>query len=59
MRMSPITLCSAIALTCAALGGCISSSSPNPPEKTTVVVPPNDSGKTVVVCQDGTRPPCN
>jgi hypothetical protein len=38
------------------LTGCISSSSPPPPEKTTVVVPPES--KTVVVCQDGTKPPC-
>ena len=41
----------------AALSGCISSSSPPPPAKTTVVVPPNSG--TTVVCQDGTRPPCN
>jgi hypothetical protein len=39
------------------LSGCISSSNPPPPAKTTVVVPPN--GSTTVVCQDGTRPPCN
>jgi PBP1b-binding outer membrane lipoprotein LpoB len=39
------------------LSGCISSSSPPPPEKTTVVVP-RDQG-TVVVCQDGTKPPCS
>ncbi len=38
------------------LSGCISSSSPPPPEKTTVVVP-RDSN-TVVVCKDGTKPPC-
>jgi hypothetical protein len=59
MRTSSIKVCAAIALACSALAGCISSSSPNPPEKTTVVVPQNDSGKTVVVCQDGTKPPCN
>jgi hypothetical protein len=40
------------------LSGCISSSNPPPPQKTTVVVPPNNSG-TTVVCQDGTKPPCN
>jgi hypothetical protein len=38
------------------LCGCISSSSPPPPAKTTVVVPPNST--TTVVCQDGTKPPC-
>jgi hypothetical protein len=37
--------------------GCISSSSTPPPEKTTVVVP--QDSKTTVVCQDGTKPPCN
>jgi hypothetical protein len=39
------------------LSGCISSSNPPPPQKTTVVVPP--SSGTTVVCQDGTKPPCN
>jgi hypothetical protein len=39
------------------LSGCISSSNPSPPAKTTVVVPA--SGGTTVVCQDGTKPPCN
>lgn len=39
------------------LSGCISSSDPSPPAKTTVVVP-QGSG-TTVVCQDGTKPPCN
>jgi hypothetical protein len=39
------------------LSGCISSSNPSPPKSTTVVVP-QGSG-TTVVCQDGTRPPCN
>jgi hypothetical protein len=39
------------------LSGCISSSNPPPPAKTTVVVPA--SGGTTVVCQDGTKPPCN
>lgn len=39
------------------LSGCISSSNPPPPAKTTVVVP--QSGTTTVVCQDGTKPPCN
>lgn len=38
------------------LCGCISSSNPPPPAKTTVVVP--EQG-TTVVCQDGTKPPCN
>ena len=53
------------------LAGCISSNHPSPPAKTTVVVPqnseparttvvvPQNSGGTTVVCQDGTRPPCN
>jgi hypothetical protein len=40
------------------MSGCISSSDPSPPAKTTVVVPPQNSG-TTVVCQDGTKPPCN
>jgi len=40
------------------LAGCISSSNPAPPAKnTTVVVPAQDS--TTVVCQDGSKPPCN
>ncbi len=39
------------------LSGCISSSNPEPPAKTTVVVPAQSG--TTVVCQDGTRPPCN
>jgi hypothetical protein len=39
------------------LSGCISSSSAPPPDKTTVVVP--QDSKTTVVCQDGTKPPCN
>ncbi len=39
------------------LSGCISSSNPPPPQKTTVVVPANSG--TTVVCQDGTKPPCN
>jgi hypothetical protein len=39
------------------LAGCISSSNPPPPAKTTVVVPPSDH--TTVVCQDGSKPPCN
>jgi hypothetical protein len=37
--------------------GCISSSNPPPPAKSTTVIVPQDS-KTVVVCSDGTRPPC-
>lgn len=40
------------------LSGCISSSSPPPPAKSTTVVVPQNSG-TTVVCQDGTKPPCN
>jgi hypothetical protein len=40
------------------LTGCISSSHPSAPAKTTVVVPQNSGGGTTVVCQDGTRPPC-
>jgi PBP1b-binding outer membrane lipoprotein LpoB len=40
------------------LSGCISSSSPPPPAKTTTVIVPQNSG-TTVVCQDGTKPPCN
>ena len=39
------------------LSACISSSNPSPPQKTTVVVPANSG--TTVVCQDGTKPPCN
>ena len=39
------------------LSGCISSSNPPPPAKTTVVVPASNG--TTVVCQDGTKPPCN
>ena len=39
------------------LSGCISSSDPSPPQKTTVVVPQNSG--TTVVCQDGSKPPCN
>jgi hypothetical protein len=39
------------------LSGCISSSNPPPPEKTTVVVPAQPG--TTVVCQDGSKPPCN
>ncbi len=39
------------------LSGCISSSNPPPPAKTTVVVPANSG--TTVICQDGTKPPCN
>jgi hypothetical protein len=39
------------------MAGCISSSNPPPPQKTTVVVPPSNG--TTVVCQDGTKPPCN
>jgi hypothetical protein len=48
---------STLVLASAMLCGCISSGSPNPPEKTTVVVPPGST--TTVVCQDGSRPPCN
>jgi hypothetical protein len=47
---------SSILIAVGLLAGCISSSSPPPPEKTTVVVP-RDSG-TVVVCEDGSKPPC-
>ncbi len=49
---------SSLLLSVSLLTGCISSSSPPPPAKTTVVVPANSSN-TTVVCQDGTRPPCN
>ena len=48
---------SSIFLASCVLSGCISSSSPPPPEKNTTVVVPRDSG-TVVVCQDGSKPPC-
>jgi hypothetical protein len=41
------------------LTGCISSSNPSPPAHTTTVVVPEDGSKTTVVCQDGTKPPCN
>jgi hypothetical protein len=50
------TLLSALCLV-GLLSGCISSSNPPPPAKTTVVVPANQGA--VVVCQDGTKPPCN
>lgn len=39
------------------LSGCISSSSPPAPSKTTTIIVPADG--TTVVCQDGTKPPCN
>jgi hypothetical protein len=58
MKVSFTPLIAAGALMAAGmLSGCISSSSPPEPAKTTVVVPPN--GTTTVVCQDGTKPPCN
>jgi len=41
------------------LSGCISSSNPPPPARTTTVVVPEDGSKTTVICQDGTKPPCN
>ena len=41
------------------LSGCISSSSPPAPSKTTTMVVPEDGSKTTVMCQDGTKPPCN
>ncbi|HEX3913850.1 MAG TPA: hypothetical protein VHW71_10115 [Steroidobacteraceae bacterium] len=47
---------SMLTVVAAMLCGCISSGSPNPPAKTTVVVPPNSN--TTVVCQDGSKPPC-
>jgi hypothetical protein len=40
------------------LFGCISSSSPPAPAKDTTVIVPENS-KTVVICQDGTNPPCH
>lgn len=43
----------------AALSGCISSSSPPAPAHTTTVIVPEDGSKTTIVCQDGTKPPCN
>ncbi len=49
---------SSLALSICLLAGCISSGSPPPPEKNTTVVVPRDS-KTVVICQDGSKPPCN
>jgi hypothetical protein len=42
-----------------ALSGCISSSNPPPPAHTTTVVVPEDGSKTTIICQDGTKPPCN
>lgn len=58
MKVSITPLIAAGALLAAGtLSGCISSSNPPEPAKTTVVVPPN--GNTTVVCQDGTKPPCN
>ena len=53
-RMKTLT---ALMIAAGLLSGCISSSSPPPPAKTTVVVPANST--TTVVCQDGTKPPCN
>ena len=47
---------SMLTLVSAMLCGCISSGSPNPPAKTTVIVPAGST--TTVVCQDGTKPPC-
>jgi hypothetical protein len=38
--------------------GCISSSSPPAPAKATTVIVPADS-KTVVICSDGSHPPCD
>jgi PBP1b-binding outer membrane lipoprotein LpoB len=49
-------LCSML-IAASMLSGCISSSDPAPPAKTVVVVPANSG--TVVVCQNGTQPPCN
>jgi hypothetical protein len=46
-----------VSLAVCLLSGCISSSSPPPPPEKTTVVVPRDSG-TVVVCQDGSKPPC-
>ena len=39
------------------LAGCISSSSPPAPAKTVTVVVPQNSDA-VVICSDGTNPPC-
>jgi hypothetical protein len=50
------TLCG-LCLFVSVLSGCISSSSPPPPAKNTTVVVPQSG--TTVVCQDGSRPPCN
>jgi hypothetical protein len=41
------------------LSGCISSSNPPAPSHTTTVVVPEEGSKTTVICQDGTKPPCN
>ncbi len=49
---------SSVFLVASLLTGCISSSNPPPPAKNTTVVVPQGSG-TTVVCQDGTKPPCN
>ena len=58
MKISVTPVIAAGALMAAGLlSGCISSSNPSPPEKTTVVVPADHS--TTVVCQDGSKPPCN
>jgi hypothetical protein len=58
MKVSITPLIAAGALiTASLLSGCISSSNPPPPAKTTVVVPAGNAP--VVVCQDGTKPPCN
>jgi hypothetical protein len=55
VSFTPVIMAGAL-MVAGLLSGCISSSSPSPPEKTTVVVPANG---TTVVCQDGTKPPCN
>jgi ABC-type Fe3+-hydroxamate transport system substrate-binding protein len=47
-----------LALLSPVLSACISSSSPAPPAKETTVIVPENS-RTVVVCADGTHPPCN
>jgi hypothetical protein len=48
----------ALCLCIPVLSGCISSSNPSAPAKETTVVVPADS-KPVVICSDGTHPPCN
>lgn len=41
------------------LAACVSSSDPPPPSKSSTIVVPQSGEGTTVVCQDGSKPPCN